>query len=130
MIRAGERSVECLNDPHTATATRTGRRVVIGCTALLVIVAIGFRRSGRYFKELSTQHELVGAMAVGGQAIVANAMEAVGQHMEQEPTRELARVKPHDLAFMLAVLPIILPAKADVIVVDFEEATVGDGDAV
>jgi hypothetical protein len=35
-----------------------------------------------------------------------------------------------EVAILFIVLAVILPAKADVIVVDFEEATVGDGDAL
>jgi hypothetical protein len=89
-----------------------------------------FRRSGWNFKELSTQHQLVGAVAVGEQAIVANTMEAVGKHVEQKPTHELARVKPHDLGFVVAVLPVILPAKTDMLVGEIEQPAVADGDAV
>jgi hypothetical protein len=31
-------------------------------------------------------------------------MEAIRKYVEEEPAHELARVKPHDLAFMFAVL--------------------------
>ena len=42
--------------------------------------------------------ELLGAVAVGEQAIVADAMETVGEDVEQEAAHELAGVEAHDLA--------------------------------
>jgi len=95
-----------------------------------MIVSIAVSRSGRHLKELSTQHELVSAVAVGEQAIVANAMKAVWQHVQQETTHELARVKPHDLVFVVAVVAVILPAKTDMLIGEIEQPAVADGDAV
>ena len=46
----------------------------------------------------STEVELVGAMAVGEQAVVTDAMEAGREDVEQEAAHELADVEAHDLA--------------------------------
>ena len=48
--------------------------------------------------------------------------------MEQEPTDEFVSGKRHRL--LTVAIAIIFPAKADLAVVDIEQAIVGDGDAV
>jgi hypothetical protein len=59
-------------------------------------------------------------MAVGEQAIVTNAMESIRQDVEQETADELSNRQPHGLGSSNAVLTIILPAKADMLVREFE----------
>ncbi len=55
-------------------------------------------------------------------------MEAVGQGMKQKAADELAGLEPHDL--LGAALAIILPSEGDVIVIEGDEAAVGDGDGM
>ncbi len=50
-------------------------------------------------------------MAVGEEAVVADAMEAVRQGVQQEAADELVGGEGHDLR--LAVVAIILPAEGD-----------------
>ena len=69
-------------------------------------------------------------MAVGEQAIVANAMEAIRQHVQQEATHELGRCQPHYFRFGAAVVAIILPAEADVRVIDRDQPVIADGHAM
>ena len=52
-------------------------------------------------------------MAVGQEAVVANAMEAIRQYVEQEAAHELADRDPHDFALVTALFR-VLPAEADV----------------
>ena len=79
---------------------------------------------------MSTERELVGPVAVGEEAIVANAMEAGRQHVEQEAPYELADVEAHDFALVMAALPIVLPVETDMGLVEIEQAAVGDRDAM
>src|SRR5690349_2370754 len=69
-------------------------------------------------------------MGVSEEAVVANAMETVPQHVEQEAPHELADVEAHDFALETAVLPIVLPAETDVGLVKIEQAAVSDRDAM
>ena len=69
-------------------------------------------------------------IAVGEQAIVADAMEALRQHMDQEAPDELGRCQCHRLPAGGAIGTIILPAEGDAAIVGGDEAPVGDGDAV
>lgn len=72
--------------------------------------------------------QLPRSVVVGEQAIVADAMEAIRQHMDQEPADELIALQGHCL---LAVpVTIVLPAETDLAVVYRQQSVVGDGDAV
>src|SRR5437667_12774118 len=72
--------------------------------------------------------QLGSAMTVGEIAVVADAMEAVRQNVEQEAADELVGAKGHHL--LLVVVAIILPAEADLALRKTDQAAVGDGDAM
>src|SRR6266853_1387229 len=67
-------------------------------------------------------------MAIGEKAVMANAVEAIRQGVEQEAADELVNTEGHDLR--LAVVAIVLPAEGDLGVGHGDQARVGDGDAV
>ena len=67
-------------------------------------------------------------MAVGEKAVMANAVEPIGQGVEEKAPNELVGVQGHDLR--LAVVAIILPAEGDVLVGHADQTRVGDGDPV
>src|SRR5260370_19229641 len=66
--------------------------------------------------------------AVGEEAEVANANQALGQNVEEEASKELVGGNGHGL--LLAAVSIVSPAEADAIVLEGHETMVGDGDAV
>lgn len=57
---------------------------------------------------------------------MANADQALGQNVHQEPAQELIRGDRHDL--LLAAVRIIFPAKRHSIILDGNQSMVGDGD--
>src|ERR1700693_1260734 len=63
-------------------------------------------------------------MAVGQEAVVPNAMEAIRQRVQQEAADELIGIEGHDLGF--AVMTIVLPAEADTAINQADETRVGD----
>ena len=73
----------------------------------------------------TVSHEPFATTAVGEQAEVADAHKALGEDVEQEATDELANGQPHDFASRRAALPVILPAKTDMVVVEIEDRGVG-----
>ncbi len=79
-------------------------------------------------QQVAAERQLGGAMAMGKEADMADAVEAVGHGVLQEAADELVGREHHDLGF--AVLPIVLPSEAHLAVVEPDQATVGDGDAV
>jgi hypothetical protein len=61
---------------------------------------------------------------------MADAVEALGQHVHQEAPDKLVRVKPHRLPAARAVDAIVLPTERDAGVVGGNEAAVRDGDTM
>ena len=112
---------------HDAAAFATGRRVHTRSR-------LGFgarRRVGLFLligQKRSAQSQSGGAMSIGHEAEVTNAMEAVRQGVQQEATNELVGGQLHDLCRV--VVSVILPGEPDMIVVDLDDAAIGDGDAV
>ena len=72
--------------------------------------------------------DVLGSLAAGEQAIVTNAVEACGQHMDQKAADELAGRKRHGLVTLRPFDPVVLPFEGDALVVD--QTPVGDGDPV
>ena len=69
-------------------------------------------------------------MGVGEEAVVANAMEPVRQHVKQEAPHEFADVEAHDLALATTALAIVFPAETDMGLVKIEQAAVSYRDAM
>ena len=97
--------------------------MVIGARVGLVLV----RLDG---EQLACAREVLDASAVGEEALVADAVKAVGQHVEEEAADELRRCEGHDLVAVAAFCTVILPGEGDAVVVEADQAAVGDGDAV
>ena len=68
------------------------------------------------------------AASIGEEAIVADAVEAVGQAVQQEATDELVRIERHQPGRV--AVTIIAPAEGYAGLVGADQATVGDGDPV
>ena len=74
-------------------------------------IAAGFLigRSVADSKELTAKGDFIVASAIGEEAIMADAMEAVRQGVQEKATNELIGIERHHLGF--AILPIVLPGK-------------------
>src|SRR5664280_1447767 len=92
------------------------------------VAVVGCSAGGWRVEKCSTEVQHVGTVAVGKQAIVPNAVEAVRQGVHQKAPDELASLERH--RFALAVLAIILPAEADFAVGQRDQSAVGNGDAM
>ena len=128
-------------DDHHPTATAWARRRLRRFGSAVVIVLSIARDRGRHGQQLADQRQLGAAMPVGeeapgsrrradlaGAGCVADALEPVGQNMQQEAAHELVGVEDHALGSRRVA--IIAPCKGDTGVVDRDEPVVGDGDAV
>ena len=62
-------------------------------------------------KQRAAERELIGALAVGEEAVMTDAMESVRQRVQQEASNEFVGFQRHHL--VLAVMPVIAPAEAD-----------------
>lgn len=107
---------KALDDAHDATTIRTGgnlgpRQSVRIDRRRLAIVW----RCPLTIEKFAAEGEFGSAMAVGHEAEVADAMEAIGQRVKKEAADELVGLELHDLC--RAVLAVVLPGKGDVILV-------------
>src|SRR5438128_5377920 len=75
-----------------------------------------------------TESDVVGAVAIGEEAIVADTMEAVWQSVQQKAADELIGIECHHLGD--AALSVVLPGEAHLPVGEREEPAVGDSDAM
>ena len=118
-------ALEGLDDDHATAATRTGWLVGIGRISL-----------GRFALELlgceqfAGERDVVGAGGLGQQAVVADAVEAARQDMDQEAADELVDCQRHQFVSIAAFDPIVLPLEGDAVAVECDQAAVGDGDTV
>ena len=83
---------------------------------------------GRGFEQPTTESEAITAGAIGEETVVADAMEALRQSMQQKAADELVGIECHH--FGLAVRSIVFPGKANLPVGEREQPAVGDGDAI
>ena len=90
------------------------------------------RVSGRRgdIEECACRRDVLGSLGVGKEPVVADAMEALGEHVHQETPDELVRVKPLRLPPVRAANAIVLPAERNRAVVGCNEAAVRDSDAM
>src|SRR5207237_8858733 len=67
-------------------------------------------------------------VAIAEETVVPDALEGLGQHVEQEPADELVGGNRHrPLPISVAI---ILPAETDLRIFDADQTIIGDGDAV
>ena len=88
---------------------------------------LGERIAAIQSEQFLCQGKALFAIAVGEQAVVADAHEASGQHVKEESSQELVCLELHHA--LPAAVGIILPAEADPFPVEGDQAVVGDSDA-
>jgi hypothetical protein len=81
-------------------------------------------------KQLPRPVEIFGLAPVGQQAVVADAVEAQGQDVDEEAADELAWRQGHGLVPLAPLGSVVLSLEGDTPVVEPDQAAVGDGDAV
>ena len=89
-----------------------------------------FERRRGQAQEFACSRDRLGAVGAGEQAVVADAMEALGQHMDEKPADELGDVERHRRISAGAIDPVVLDLERDAVLVECDQAAVRDGDAV
>ena len=85
---------------------------------VVVFIVAAIRRHRGQREQASAERELVGTVAVRQEAVMANAMEAIRQDVEEEAAHKLGDLDAHDFALVTAALPGLFPSEADVGLVD------------
>ena len=91
---------------------------------------VGRIRTDGYREQLARSCDVCGSVAAREQSIVSNAMEALGQDVEQEAADELVGRERHRLITAWPIDPIVLVPEGDAVLIGGYEATIGDGNAV
>ena len=81
-------------------------------------------------KQQPNPGDIGGTVAVSKKAIVADAVLASGQAVDQEPADELCRIQRHGGAAACAFNAVILNAEGDTVRVETDQSAVGNGDPV
>jgi hypothetical protein len=123
VVGAGSR--DDIDAPHGAATMRADGDLTFGEG---IVAGFLISRSVADSKELTAESDFIVASAIGEEAIVADAVEAVRQGVQEKATNKPVGIKCHDFGF--AVLPIVLPGKAHLAVGKRDQPTVGDGDAM
>src|SRR6516164_6566761 len=84
---------EDLNDDHPATAARTEMREWLWLTVTGSVSVTGGILWWRHIEQPTRSCEILGAIGVGEEAVVADAMEPAGQDMDQKAADELVDVE-------------------------------------
>ena len=78
-----------------------------------LIIGGCFFDDGRNAQEIAEASDVGGAVAVGIQAIVTDAVEALGKDVHQETTDELEGIERHCLPAIRPIKAIVLPTELD-----------------
>jgi len=117
-------ALEHLDDDHATTAAGTSR---------LAGTAGGNGRLAFRFcdgEQLTGACDVICTSAFGEQAVVADAVQALWQDVDEEVADELVGGERHLLVSIAALDAVILPLEGNALLVAGDQATVGDGDAV
>src|ERR1700730_17536343 len=117
MRTRGAAAFEDLDDDHATAATWAGMggRHRLGTITGTGIAGLFLRN--RHIEQLAYLRDVLCSGAVGEEAVVADSMEPVWQHVYQEPADELIGGECHDL---LAVAPfgaIVFPLEGDAVAI-------------
>ena len=105
-----------------------GRRRCFGLVVGLGALALA-RLRGRG-EQLASALDVVRSNRAGEQAVMADAVEAARQDVQEKAADELGGVERHGPEPVAAFDPVVLPFEGDALVVERDEPGVGDGDAV
>src|SRR5690348_969314 len=101
---------EDLDDDHATAAAWTGRLAgIVGGTGGPVF----FRFCNG--EQLTHAGNVIGASALGEQAVVADAMQAFWQHVDEEASDELEGLERHLLVPIVALDAVVLPLEGDAV---------------
>ena len=117
-------ALEDLDDDHTTAAAWTSR--LNGIDGGRGRLALRFCNG----EQLTRASDVVGASVFGEQAVVTDAVEAFGQHVDEEAADELEAGERHLLVSIAALDAIVLPLEGHTVIIDRDQTSVGDCYAV
>ena len=108
MIARRSTALERLDDDHATPAARARVRERFWFVGLGAAVIPGLGLYHRHVEQAARPGDVVGARTAGEQAVVADAVEAVRQDVDQETADELGGGECHDLLTVATIGAIVL----------------------
>src|SRR3979409_1614580 len=106
-------ALEGLDDDHAAAAAGAGMCERLRLTVVGAVGGTWVILCRRHVEQLPRSRDVVGAPAVGEETVVADAMEAAGQHVDEEAADELVDGEGHHLGPLAPLGPVVLPLEGD-----------------
>ena len=119
-----------LDDDHTPAAARTSVPLLVFVSTRGVIALAARAGWVGCAEEPAGQCDIAGPVGIGEEPVVTDAVEPVGQYMDQKAADELVGVERHELVASVRLGPVILPFEGHALAVEGDEPAVGDRDPV
>src|SRR5208337_492904 len=102
---------------------------LVSLTIVLAGLRLGRAFVGRsHAQELAAMLQLLFAVSIAEEPVIANAVESTGENVEEESPDELLRRESH--GFLLIVVTVVPPVELDLSVFDIQQSMVGNRDSV
>lgn len=108
---------EGLDDEHRRAAVSAHKGGPGAAAIGAAIAGVSGRRWRRLMQKIASSSDIVLAVGVSEQAVVADAMKAGGQHVQQEAAHELFGAQGHGFVASAPVFTVVLPAEGDAAIV-------------
>ncbi len=118
------------DQPSSAARTRECEHArLFICIPVGAVIVVCFGPI-RFWEQLSDCGDICGAIAIAQEAVVANAVLALWQHVDQKPTHEFMGGEGHGFMACGTVDPVILVSEGNALIAHADQTAVGDGDTV
>src|ERR1035438_3467650 len=112
-------------------ANRAFPQRVSGELLVAIPVVLVWRRAGvasSHAQELAAMLQLLFAVSIAQESVIANAVESTGENVEEESPNELLGRERHD--FLLIVVAVVPPVELHLSVFDLQDPMIGNRDPV
>src|SRR5271166_5349239 len=114
---------------NRAFPQRVTGELLVSITIVLAGLRLGRALVGRnHAQQLAAMLQLLFAVSIALEPVIANAVESTGENMEEESPDELLGREGHD--FLLIVIAVVPPVELDLPVLDIQQSMVGNRDPV
>src|SRR6266436_3655665 len=104
---------------NRAFPQRVTRELLVSITIVLAWLRLGRAFVGRsHAQQLAAMLQLLFAVSIAQESVIANAVESTGENVEEESPDELLRRESH--SFLLIVVSVVPPVEFDLPVFDFQ----------
>src|SRR5258708_39885590 len=108
---------------------RAARESLVSITIILLYRGLGRAFLSRsHAQKLTAMLQLLLAVSIAEEPVVANTVEPTRQNVEQKSPDELVRREGHD--FLLIVVAVVSPVEFHLAIFDVDDPVIGNGDAV